>query len=159
MGPESAIPRFAADRMVARLARWLRLLGADVLWEPTLGGAALLRRARAEGRIMLSRDKRLRTAPDVLFLEGNDFRSQLRQVMARFPFDPLEHAFSRCTVCNELLLKVDRSLVARRIPAFVYATQETLAECPGCGRVYWAASHLERALGELKSLGIVPAAH
>ncbi|MGH7863583.1 MAG: Mut7-C RNAse domain-containing protein, partial [Candidatus Binataceae bacterium] len=31
-------PRFAADRMVGRLARWLRLLGVDVLYSPSLGG-------------------------------------------------------------------------------------------------------------------------
>jgi len=71
-------PKFAADRMLMRLARWLRLLGADVITDPKIGGAALLKLARAEGRIVLTRDKRLRTAPDVFFIEPNDLRGQLR---------------------------------------------------------------------------------
>src|SRR6202040_1216353 len=66
-------PQFAADRMLARLARWLRLLGADVLFDPALGGDKLLARARLESRIMLTRDKRLRTAPDALYIETNHF--------------------------------------------------------------------------------------
>ncbi|MGH7918143.1 MAG: Mut7-C RNAse domain-containing protein [Candidatus Binataceae bacterium] len=32
-------PRFIADRMLKRLARWLRLLGADVVCDNALDGA------------------------------------------------------------------------------------------------------------------------
>ncbi|MDB5108840.1 MAG: hypothetical protein JWM69_1781, partial [Candidatus Binatus sp.] len=62
--PPDEMPRFAADRMLMRLARWLRLLGADVITDASIGGADLLKRARLEGRILLTRDKRLRTAAD-----------------------------------------------------------------------------------------------
>src|SRR6516225_10202898 len=117
-------PRFAADRMLARLARWLRLLGADVLFDPQLGGGKLLDRARAEGRVTLTRDKRLRTAADALYLERGLFRDQLREVLARFPFDPRRGAFTRCSHCNEVLADAGRESVARRVPPFVYASQE-----------------------------------
>ena len=40
-------PRLAVDRMLMRLARWLRLLGADVIADASLTGAELLRVARA----------------------------------------------------------------------------------------------------------------
>ncbi len=102
-GAMEEIPRFAADRMMARLARWLRLLGADVICDQRLDGATMLRWARAEGRMMLTRDKRLRTAPDVLYLEPDDFRAQLRAVLARRPFDVHRHAFTRCSRCNVAL--------------------------------------------------------
>ncbi len=147
-------PKFAADVMLARLARWLRLMGADVTWGGELHGGALLEAARREGRIALTRDKRLRTAPDALFIESNYFREQLRQVLERFPFDPRAHAFTRCSQCNEPLIEVSRELVRRRVPLFVYASHETFAECERCGRVYWNATHLERALRELDSLGL-----
>ncbi|MGD0072972.1 MAG: Mut7-C RNAse domain-containing protein [Candidatus Binataceae bacterium] len=147
-------PKFAADVMLARLARWLRLIGADVTWGGELHGGALLETARREGRIALTRDKRLRTASDVLFIESNYFREQLRQVLERFPFDPRAHAFTRCSGCNEPLIEVSRELVRHRVPLFVYASHETFAECERCGRVYWNATHLERALRELESLGL-----
>ncbi len=148
------VPRFAADRMVARLARWLRLLGADVLARPGLGGAELLRVARAEGRMVLTRDKRIRTAPDVLYLESNYFRGQLREVLARFPFDPRRRAFTRCSHCNRGLVEVPRELVVRRVPPFVYASHERFAECEGCGRIYWSATHPERIFDELDAMDL-----
>jgi uncharacterized protein len=148
----SETPRFAADRMLARLARWLRLMGADVLFDPALGGAGLLRRARDEGRIVLTRDKRLRTAPDAIFINSNFFREQLREVLARRPFDPRAHAFTRCSQCNEPLQWVDRNLVARRVPPFVFASHEKFALCPRCDRIYWDATHVSRALAEIQAL-------
>jgi uncharacterized protein len=145
-------PRFAVDRMLARLARWLRLMGADVLFDSALGGADLLRRARAEGRVVVTRDKRLRTAPDVIFLTANLFREQLREVLARRPFDPHERAFTRCAECNELLQWLDRNLVARRVPPFVFASHEKFACCPHCSKIYWEATHVARALAEIAEL-------
>jgi uncharacterized protein len=145
-------PRFAVDRMLARLARWLRLMGADVLFEPELGGADLLRRARDEDRTLITRDKRFRTAPDAIFLTSNFFREQLREVLARHPFDPRAYAFTRCAHCNEPLQWLDRNLVARRVPPFVFASHEKFACCPRCGKIYWDATHVECALAEIKAL-------
>ena len=147
-------PRFAADRMLGRLARWLRLLGADVSWYPDLGGSEFLRRARAEERIALTRDKRLRTAPDVEFLSSDGFRGQLREVLARFPFDPQRHAFSRCSRCNKELTPIEREDVRSLVPPFVYANHQRFARCEQCGRIYWQATHPERILGELRRLGL-----
>jgi len=151
-GAMEEIPRFAADRMMARLARWLRLLGADVICDQRLDGATMLRWARAEGRMMLTRDMRLRTAPDVLYLEPDDFRAQLRAVLARRPFDVHRHAFTRCSRCNVALRRVAREAVAERVPPYVYATQESFARCDRCGRVYWEATHPERARREIDRL-------
>lgn len=148
------IPKFAADRMLARLARWLRLLGADVILDPDIDGAAMLKRARAENRILLTRDKRLRTASDTIFLESNGFRDQIRAVLARCPFDTRREAFTRCSRCNAELCKVGRDAVLTRVPPFVYASQEHFAECPRCGRIYWGATHPERMVRELQLIGI-----
>lgn len=148
------VPKFAADRMLARLARWLRLLGADVLFDPALGGDKLLRRAREEGRLTLTRDKRLRTAPDALYIESNLIRDQLREVMAHHPFDPRPGAFTRCSRCNDQLVEVGRDAVMRRVPPFVYASHERFALCPRCGRIYWDATHPERIRRELAALGL-----
>lgn len=147
-------PKFAADRMLARLARWLRLLGADVLCDPPLGGARLLARARAEGRVTLTRDKRLRTARNVLYIESPLFRDQIREVLARFPFDPRRDAFTRCSRCNEPFVAAGREAVVRRVPPFVYASHERFALCRRCGRVYWGATHPQRIRGELDSMGV-----
>jgi len=145
-------PLFAADRTLVRLARWLRLMGADVLCEPSLSAAATLRLARDQSRHMLTRDKRLRTAPATLYIEHHLFRDQLREVLARFPFDPRRHAFSRCSRCNAALRHVSRDAIRRRVPPFVYARHDHFAVCDQCNKVYWPATHLDRALDEIEAL-------
>ncbi len=145
-------PKFAADRMLFRLARWLRLMGADVLCRPELSGAELLQVARAQGRPLLTRDKRLRNAPDVLYIDADLFRDQLRQVLQRYPFDPRRFAFTRCSSCNQLLKRVPREAVVRSVPPFVYAAHEEFAICEQCNRVHWDASHVERVISEIDAL-------
>jgi uncharacterized protein len=151
--PTPRAPRLSVDRMLGRLARWLRLAGADVSFDSTLGGSDLLREARAQGRIVITRDKRLRTASDVIWLEANDVRGQMRETLERVPFDSSALAFTRCSRCNTPLRAVSREIVARRVPPFVYASQERFAQCDGCGRVYWDATHPARILGELRAMG------
>jgi uncharacterized protein with PIN domain len=149
-----AIVKFAADRMLARIARWMRILGADTTFDENLDGATMLRAARIEGRVLLTRDKRLKTAPDVLFLDSNSFRAQLGQILDRCPFDALRNAFSRCSRCNVSLIEVDREIVRRRVPSFVYATNEKFFECPACAHIYWAGTHLERMIREIRGMDL-----
>jgi hypothetical protein len=149
-----APPRFAADRMLQQLARWLRILGADVSCDPSMAGAEALYRARAEGRIFLTRDKRLRTAPEALYVETQLFRDQLREVIARYSFDARRFAFTRCSECNTILREVDGEVVVRQVPPFVYASHEKFAVCDTCNRVYWDGTHPARALAEIASLGL-----
>jgi uncharacterized protein len=145
-------PRLAADRMLMRLARWMRLLGAEVLADASLTGAELLQIARADNRILVTRDKRLRTAPDVFFIESNSIRNQLREAVRRFGLDPHVIALTRCSRCNTLLTPVARDLVSRRVPPYVFAAHDRFAECAGCGRIYWPETHPVRMHAMLDSI-------
>ena len=58
MTPNAPPPRFLADAMLERLARWLRVLGFDA--ECAAGpDAAIMSRAAGEARHLLTRDRRL----------------------------------------------------------------------------------------------------
>jgi len=145
-------PRLAADRMLMRLARWLRLLGADVITDASLTGAELLKIARADNRILVTRDKRLRTAPGVFFVGDNAIRGQLREAVRRFRLDPRAIALTRCSRCNHVLTPVARELVSRRVPPYVFAGHDRFAECEQCGRIYWSETHPERIQAMLDSI-------
>lgn len=147
-------PKFATDRTLVRLARWLRLLGADVLCDASRNASETLMLARQQNRAMLTRDKRLRTASDALYLESSSFGDQLREVLVRYRFDSRRGAFTRCSRCNAMLRSIPRAVMHRRVPLFVYATHEQFAVCDGCGRVYWDATHLDRAITELVALDL-----
>ena len=150
MTTNADIPRFAADRMLGRLARWLRLCGVDVRYDMNLGGSALLRAARAEARLLLTRDKRLRTASDVLYLGSERMREQLAEVLRRFAIDPSAHALTRCSRCNATLHEISRETVMTRVPPFVYASNDRFAECDRCGHIYWPATHHARILEQMR---------
>jgi len=135
-----------------RLARWLRLLGADAIADASLTGAELLRIARSDNRILVTRDKRLRTGADVFFVEGNAIRTQLREAVRRFGLDPRVIALTRCSRCNAVLSMVARELVSRRVPPYVFASHDRFAECRGCGRIYWPETHRARMRAMLDSI-------
>ena len=148
--------RFAVDRMLGRLARWLRILGHDVAYGPHLGGRTLVDCARRERRLLLTRDTRLLRSPDVpahLFITADRFRDQLREVAAAVPLAGAG-ILTRCLDCNRLLESVAREDARERVPPFVWQTAEQFLRCPGCGRLFWPATHRAHVLRELAALGI-----
>jgi uncharacterized protein with PIN domain len=137
--------RFIADAMLGRLARWLRLLGFDTLYYPDISDRRLLRLARAEDRMILTRDTHFlsKDTGDCLFIESEDLTQQLDQVIRsldlRLPGE------SRCSNCNGLLLRVeDKADIADSVPEHVYLSHNHFMKCPGCGNVYWEGSQYRR---------------
>ena len=152
--------RFATDKMLGRLARWLRVIGQDVAYGPHLSGVTLLHTARREARVILTRDTRLLRRHDLpphLFITSDHFREQLRQVISAFDLDPQLAMFTRCLECNEALCDADPSRVRSQVPAYVRMTQKRFRMCPRCHRIFWAATHQERMRAELERLGVLRA--
>lgn len=149
-------PRFVADGMLGKLATWLRILGCDVEYFGDLPDDEIVERALRAGRVILTRDtlliRRRQARDNHFFVTGDDWRDQLRQVMAAFGIDPAGRLFTRCVRCNAPLAAIDKFLVAGRVPHYVYETQDAFNACPSCGRLYWRATHraqMERQLREI----------
>ena len=146
--------KFVADKMVGRLTRWLRIIGQDVTYGPDLCGAGLIRAARREDRLILTRDRRIgrKNPPAYLLIRSDHFREQLRQVIEEFSLDPLKEAFTRCVECNTRFESVAKDEVEGQEPPYVFDTQEKFSFCRKCRRVYWPATHQEKMLAELEAL-------
>jgi uncharacterized protein with PIN domain len=157
---DGGVPSFLADRMVGKLARWLRLLGYDTAYLPQLSPQGVMREARRQGRLILTRDTRIarcKDAPPFLFIQHDPFREQLRQVVTSLQLDPVARLFTRCSACNALLLPVEKEEIRENVPAYVWQTQEEFRRCPECHRIYWGATHKEHVLEELRRLGLMNA--
>ena len=156
--PKSPPPqlKFAADRMLGRLAKWLRVVGQDVIYGRHLSGYGLIRAARQQDRVILTRDRglRLRQPPEFVFIESNHFREQLRQVVEKFNLTWRHDLFRRCLSCNGLLQPRSKDSVRDRVPEYVFLTQEDFFWCAGCRRIYWPATHHQKMLQELKQLSL-----
>jgi uncharacterized protein with PIN domain len=151
-GPE---PRFIADAMLGRLARWLRLLGVDCAFEEDIPDERLVRRALGEGRVVLSRDRALPEEwriSHVYLLRSESLREQLAEVVRAFGLADHVRPLTRCSRCNEELRSADPAEVAAHVPAGVLERQQQFAVCPACGRVYWEGSHGRRIRRVAKEL-------
>ncbi len=154
--PISEQVQFAADRMLGRLARWLRVLGQDVIYGRHLSGYGLIRAARAENRLILTRDRGLKQKqpPKFIFIDSNDYREQLRQVIRECGLRAGDALFTRCLECNAVLQPKSKESVESLVPPYVFSTQEKFYWCPQCRRLYWPATHHQKMVEELRIIGV-----
>jgi uncharacterized protein with PIN domain len=149
--------KFAADRMLGKLAKWLRVLGCDVIYGPHLTGYGLIRAARAEQRKILTRDRRLKQKqpPPFIFIESDHHRDQLRQVIRSCGIELAGNKLlSRCLKDNTALQRMPKETVEPLVPAYVFATQENFSWCSRCRRVYWPATHQQKMVEELTNIAV-----
>jgi uncharacterized protein with PIN domain len=148
--------RFIADAMLGKLARWMRVLGCDVEYFPAIGDRELVELAASSGRLILTRDtllvRRRRARDNHFFVEGDDFRSQLRQVVERFAIDPYARFLTRCLACNSLLAEIGKGDVRERVPPYIYETEAEFRVCPVCRRIYWQGTHRQGMAREIAQL-------
>ncbi len=140
--------------MLGRLARWLRMMGYDVTFLVDTDDLAVLRHARAEGRLLLTRDRALARRAGALgvLVHSERLEEQLQELATRgLIHGPLET--TRCPLCNEVLRELPRSAARDRVPPYVYQTQHEFYECPTCGRVYWAGTHWQNVQATWQALG------
>ena len=141
--------------MLGRLVRWLRLLGYDTLYYPRIEDRILLRIAREENRVLLTRDSRLvriKGLKNFLLLRENDPFKQLKEVIATFKLDvrgglqdvETPDARSRCIICNAVLVNIQREDVKGLVPEYVYETSNIFRKCSGCRKFYWDGTHPEK---------------
>jgi hypothetical protein len=133
--------------MLGRLARWLRLLGFDTSYLPDADDGDLVETAVREKRIILTRDRRLPEewrVGGIQVLRAEHPMAQLREIDAAVRLWPAARPFSRCARCNALLEAAPPDEVDRRVPPAVRRGHRDFFHCPGCGRIYWAGSHVAR---------------
>ena len=151
------MPAFIADCMLGKLAKWLRVLGFDVLYASRAEDDELLRAARREGRILLTRDTGLAArarAVRCLLVESERWEDQVLQVLDVFDLRDEAAPHTRCLACNLVLTHLAKERARNLVAPFVLEQGTAFSLCPGCGRVYWKGTHaadmdvrLERLLG------------
>lgn len=140
--------RFLADAMLARLARWLRVLGFDTFHDPAVHDHELVRIASEQGRALLTRDRHLLRElrpPHSLEIVHDAPLDQLKQTVTTLALPAPAELFTRCMVCNSLLSDpLPRAEADALVPDGVRGIPGPVRQCPGCLRVYWHGSHTRR---------------
>ena len=160
LNPDSGATRFVADVMLGSLARWLRVIGFDTLYNNRFEDEDLVELALRDGRIALTRDRRLTErraiAGHAILIDSDALGNQLRQVLDHIGFrmDNFRSPalLCRCIECNSPLETVERGSIEHQVPPYVFSTQEEFKKCPSCGRIYWGGTHRKRMLEKLARL-------
>jgi len=152
-------PRFIVDNMLGTVARWLRILGYDAVYDREVSDWQILRRAELEKRIVVTRDRALHNRAIKLglrsiFLWEDDMASRLAHISAVVGIRlAVDFEKTRCPEDNTPLVKVSRDAVKDSVPPSVYRLHSDFWKCPTCGKAYWVGSHwkmIERILGEAR---------
>ena len=140
-------PGFVLDNHLGRLTAYLRMLGFDCLYWNVADDDKLADAAQQEGRILLSRDRRLlmrKSVTDGYCLRSLDSFEQLTEVVRRFDLAHRAQPFHRCLRCNHLLEPISKDKVLDRLEPLTKKYFDVFHICPGCGQIYWKGSHFER---------------
>lgn len=133
--------------MLGRLARWLRILGIDTFYRRDITDRDLIRIAREEDRLILTRDTglalKVQRVLRCIFVNSDFVKEQLKQVLSelrergfKFP-----EPFTRCPVCNGMLLAITKAEALGLVPDYIYMKDFEFSRCQLCNRIYWPGSH------------------
>jgi uncharacterized protein with PIN domain len=137
---------FIADVHLGKLAKALRLLGFDTVYNNALTPTVLLRLAAAESRVLLSRSATLMAHTEVpgLLIKSTDPDVQLYEVVQQFRLYESFRPFTRCLVCNGLLSAVPKETVKVQLELNTARFYTDFWQCGLCRRVYWKGAHYHR---------------
>lgn len=147
--------RFVLDVHLQRLARYLRLLGFDVLFNASFDDAMLAEISAREKRILLTRDRGLLMRKIVqrgFIVRNTDPKKQLVEVLHRLNLYSSCRPFSRCLKCNGAIEQLQNNILHEQIPEGVRAWCRKFYRCTECGKVYWKGSHYEKLQAFVKEI-------
>ena len=145
--------RFILDVHLGKLARDLRMLGFDSAYQPDWSDAAIIDRALAESRIILTRDVGILKQSRVThgyWLRSTRPERQLPEVLRALQLERQARPFTRCMECNSRLEPAAKTAVAARVEESILARFDRFWQCRSCGKVYWRGSHYRRMLERVR---------
>ena len=138
---------FLADAMLGKLAHWLRMLGQDVIYSSQLSDNELLGVAKAEKRVLLTRDfelykRAIGRDSEAFYVEGRTESSRLAQVTKRYGL-PLEVDMDKayCPICNTKLQTASKEQLKNELKENTYKHYNQFWKCHNCGQIYWQGAH------------------
>ncbi len=141
--------KFLLDNHLGRLAVYMRMLGFDVNYRNDYQDDELVSIARAERRILLTRDRGLLMRSVITkgyYIRNKDPKQQINEVLKRFNLFLHIDPFHRCLRCNSPLNPVDKENVENRLQPLTQKYYNEFHICPSCDQIYWKGSHYKRML-------------
>jgi len=146
---------FVADAMLGKLAKWLRMMGYDTVYQSRYP-PGLISSLLREGRILLTRNTRQdRRGERVVFILSDHVGEQLGQLRTEGHIGVNRAMwFTRCIICNRLLREASSEEARESVPDYIFVRHPSgLRFCPCCRRFFWPGSHKQKIIARLEAWG------
>jgi uncharacterized protein with PIN domain len=133
--------------MLGKLARWLRMLGHDVIYPVTFSDSELLDLAKREERVLLTRDLELYKRAvaknlDALYVEGEEEPVRLSEIAKRYNLRlTIDMDKSHCPLCNTKLQIAQKDQLQSELEKSTFLYYDKFWRCRYCGQIYWQGAH------------------
>lgn len=146
--------KFLCDQMLVRLGRWLRAAGYDTeIIEIPRKDQDIFRQAQEQQRLLITRDKHFLdikgTEGILLWLKSNRLEDCIKELGKLVKIDWNLQPFSRCLLCNNLLVNANEVSLSE-VPPLVLQHYQQFWFCSKCEKVYWMGSHTHHMINQMK---------
>jgi uncharacterized protein with PIN domain len=150
--------RFIADAMLGHVARWLRLLGYDTLYYRLSNDWKLLKIAKEEDRILLTRDlglfrKARKLGIRALFIDDPSIEKVLAFISIKYNITlEFDKNNTLCPECNtRLRYTTSIAEISSKVNKDIVLKYKEFWICSSCSKIYWQGKHWKTILKILES--------
>ena len=151
-------PKFILDVHLGTLAKYMRMLGLDTLYQNNYKDEEIVTVSLIEKRTILTRDRGILKRSDVTrgyWIRNTKTDEQIIEVIKRFDLKAQMKELSRCLLCNSLLRKIPKEKIIDRLPKKVIEYQKEFYYCRNCDKVFWKGSHYTKMKGIIEKLKLL----
>lgn len=150
---------FFVDAMLGNIAKKLRLMGFDSSYSADIEDDELIKLAKKENRIIISRDEELiqkskNNCLRCIFIKNEEEIEQFREIMEQCNLKTIQinGDKARCPKCNSKTHPIDKKNISLNIPMKVLEHNEKFWNCENCDQIFWEGTHiknLQKFVGDL----------
>ena len=139
--------KFLADGMLGKLARWLRILGNDVIYSVEFDDSELLELAKKDERVLLTKDLELYRRAigrglDFYYVEGKTEPDRIAEVAKRYSLPlAIDMDKSHCPICNTKLAAASKEQLQSELEKNTFTYYSKFWKCSNCRKIYWQGAH------------------
>jgi len=136
--------KFIADINLGKIAKYMRVLGFDLYFDPMLSPREIVEISNKENRIILTTSRKLLKFKNVshgIFVRPGSTMQQIKRIIDYLDIEDMVVPFTRCLQCNSLLDTVPKEEILERIPPKVRAFCDAYVRCEFCDKIYWKGTH------------------
>jgi len=136
--------RFVLDVHLGTLARDLRMLGFDCLYENDYKDKELANISNSTQRVLLTCDLKLLIRRNIEFgyyVRSRNHEEQIQEVLTRYNLFNSLLPFTRCLKCNAPLKPVNKQDIQSELNINTKKYYDNFYQCTNCLKIYWEGSH------------------